>query len=188
VSLSCSWRGFLAMASFAAVLPLWTPAGNAQDEGAALLERRVKSALLYRFINYFEWPAGSFPEPGTPFTIGIVGADARAGELEEFAAGRTVLNRPLAVRRFRPADTAFPAHLVFVGAQESAALGRIARAAPAYAVIVSETEDGLRQGAVINFVIVNGQVRFDISLEAARKRNLRVSSRLLAVAHSVQGN
>jgi hypothetical protein len=50
---------------------------------------------------------------------------------------------------------------------------------------VTESADGLRNGSVINFIIVDGQVRFEVSLEAAQRRNLRLSSRLLSVAHTV---
>ena len=42
------------------------PARAVQDEAAGALERRVKAALLYRFINYVEWPQSAFEEqPGS---------------------------------------------------------------------------------------------------------------------------
>jgi hypothetical protein len=53
-------------------------------------------------------------------------------------------------------------------------------------LIVSESPGALRQGSIVNFVVVDGRVRFDVSLEAAERRGLRLSSRLLAVAKSVQ--
>jgi len=65
-------------------------------------------------------------------------------------------------------------------------LGAILRAAPQNALVVTEWEHALKQGSVINFVIVDGQVRFEISLETAQRRNIRMSSRLLSVAHSVR--
>lgn len=158
------------------------------EDTATLLERRVKAALIYRLTNYVEWPDAAFSGPATPFHIEIAGADALAAELAEFAADRRVLNRPLVVRRRGAgADPGREAQLLFVGREESSQLPGIVRSAPPNALIVTESEHALRMGSVVNFIIVDGQVRFEISLEAAQRRNLRLSSRLLSVAHAVHG-
>jgi hypothetical protein len=52
-------------------------------------------------------------------------------------------------------------------------------------LVVTEWDNALREGSVINFVSVDGQVRFEVSLEAAQRRHLRLSARLLSVAHQV---
>lgn len=165
-----------------------TSARTATDEAAAvLLERRVKAALIYRLTNYVEWPESAFADASSPFGIGIAGADLLAAELTEFAAGRRVLNRPLAVRRrARKAESFKDVQLIFIGREETAQLAGIIRAAPPNALIVTESENALALGSVVNFVIVEGQVRFEVSLEAAQKRNLRLSSRLLSVAQAVR--
>jgi hypothetical protein len=51
---------------------------------------------------------------------------------------------------------------------------------------VTEVENGLLQGSVINFRVVEDRVRFEVSLPAAEKNNVRLSSRLLSVAYQVQ--
>jgi hypothetical protein len=53
-------------------------------------------------------------------------------------------------------------------------------------VVVTECDSGLQQGAVINFRIIDEHVRFDVSLDAAERNNVRLSSRLLTVANRVQ--
>ena len=158
----------------------------AADDASAILERRVKAALLYRFLNYVEWQEPLQPAANAPFTIAVVGADPLAAELAEFAAGRAVQNHPLAVRTLRATDPVREAHVVFVGRGETSNLAAIARGAP-NALIVTESDDGLAQGAVINFRLVDGQVRFDVALDAAKRRGLRLSARLLSVAYSIQG-
>jgi len=163
------------------------PCLAAAQDNAAVLERRVKAAQLYRFINYVEWPAAAFAQPDAPFVVGVAGADALADELSEFAAGRTVVNRPLVVRKIRQVDMAKDVQVLFVARTETPAFDSYLRAAPANALIVTDNDTGLALGSVINFVIVEGQVRFEVSLEAARRRNIRLSSRLLSVAYSVLG-
>jgi hypothetical protein len=174
-------------AALALALVLCAAPAPAQDERAPVLERRVKAALLYRFLNYVEWPAAAFAGPHDPVVIAIAGADALAAELADFVATRKVLNRTLAVRAVRGAEKAHEAQVLFVGAGAAAQLGALARSAQPSALVVAESADALQLGSVINFVIVDGQVRFEVSLDAARQRNLRLSSRLLSVAYHVHG-
>jgi hypothetical protein len=179
-------RHALILVAVVVVLAIPMHGRSAIDEAATLLERRVKAALLYRLTNYVEWPSTAFSSPDAPFNIGIAGADQLAAELTEFAAERRILNRPLLVqRRARSADAMKNAQVVFVGREEAAQLSNIIRSAPPSALIVTESEDGLRHGSVINFLVVDGQVRFEVSLEAAQRRNLRLSARLLSVAYAV---
>jgi hypothetical protein len=175
-------RAFLALLL---ALAAAAPSAATAQEDAAVLERRVKGALLYRVIAYVEWPESAFPRPDSPFVIGILGNDALATELQAFAAGRSVEKRPIAVRRLRASDSLKDVQLLFIAASETHQLERLVRGAGA-TLIVTESPGALQQGSVINFTIVNDQVRFDISLDSARSRNLRMSSRLLSVAHHVR--
>lgn len=178
-----SWRraGMAALLALAAALP---GAAAAQEEAAAL-ERRVKGALLYRFISYVEWPAAAFAGPDAPLVIGVIGNDTLASELQAFTAGRTAEKRSISVRRLRATDPLKDVHLLFIGRAESGQLERIARGRTP-TLIVTEWPGALQEGSVINFVLVNDQVRFDISLEAARQRGLKLSSRMLSVANEVR--
>ncbi|MGH8742310.1 MAG: YfiR family protein, partial [Burkholderiales bacterium] len=145
----------------------------------------VKGALLHRFIAYVEWPESAFAGPDSPLVIGILGNDTLAAELQAFEAGRRADKRPITVRRVRAPDNLKDVHLLFIDGAERQQLERAARAAP-FALIVTEWPNALKQGSVINFTLVNDQLRFEISLESARQRNLRLSSRLLSVAHDVR--
>jgi hypothetical protein len=46
---------------------------------------------------------------------------------------------------------------------------------------------GLDEGGVINFLIVDRRVRFEVSMNAAQRAGLRISSQLLSVAVRVRG-
>ncbi len=142
--------------------------------------------MLYRFANYVEWPASAFAGPDAPFTIGILGADALADELAEFAAGRTILDRRLQVRRLRNLETIRDVQVLFIGGNDPPSIAATARMRYPGLLIVTEAEGALQRGSVINFILVSGQVRFEISIDSARRSNLKLSSRLLSVAYAVQ--
>jgi hypothetical protein len=152
---------------------------------APALERRVKAAFLYKFLGYADFPAGSFADASTPVSIGVVGADDMAAELTRIAAGRLVTGRMITVRALREQDLAQPLHVLFVAGQDDARAARLLRAANAQ-LTVTECDGGLRSGSIINFTIIDDRVRFDVSLDAAEKKNVKLSSRLLTVANRVQ--
>jgi hypothetical protein len=53
-------------------------------------------------------------------------------------------------------------------------------------LVVTECDNGLQLGSVINFRIVDERVRFDVALDAAERNGIKLSSRLLTVANRVQ--
>jgi hypothetical protein len=159
--------------------------GNGAGNGSTL-ERRVKAAFLYKFLGYAEFPPGAFFDRSSAVTIGVVDADDLAAELARAVAGRTINNRPVVVRVLRDTDVQAPLHLLFVGGADPVRVGRTVRQAGSAMLVVTECQDGLRQGSVINFRIIDERVRFDVSLDAAERNGVKLSSRLLTVANRVQ--
>jgi hypothetical protein len=53
-------------------------------------------------------------------------------------------------------------------------------------LVVTECDNGLQLGSVINFRLVDERVRFDVALDAAERNGIKLSSRLLTVANRVQ--
>ena len=168
------------------VLSAAAPRALADAGGAQALERRVKAAFLYKFLGYAEFPAHAFADPSGPLTIAVVGSDDMAAELARIATGRSIAGRPIAVRQVAVQEPPPPVHLLFVAGSDSERAGRVLRAAPGAFLTVTECDGGLRHGSVINFRIVDERVRFDVSLDAAEKKNVKLSSRLLTVANRVQ--
>lgn len=160
---------------------------NAQAaEGAETLEQRVKAAFLYKFAGYVEWPAKSFARPETPVMIGVMGNEVLAAELVEAVTGRTVNDRMVVVKRLKAGESLSGIHILFVGRAESARLDQLAQSAqPRSILTVTESDGALARGSVINFVLTDGRVRFEIARDTAEKSGLKLSSRLLAVAQQV---
>lgn len=155
----------------------------AQEETG--LEYRVKAAFLYKFASYVEWP--SERQASGPLVIGVAGSDEVAQELARLAAGRHVGNRPLTVRQVNDADSVSDLHVLFVGRGYSRSVEPLLRRARRDSVLtVTESEDAFNSGSTINFKLVEGRVRFDVSLPAVERSGLRLSSRLLSVAHRVR--
>lgn len=172
----------LRLATWLAAAALCGMASAAHAQQAA--EATVKAAFLYKFAGYVEWPDSALAPSDAPFTIGIIGADEVAAELERLVPGRTVMNRRIAVRRLKESDAVKGVHLLFIGRDSNPRV--MMRAAQQQGTLtVTETERGLEMGSSINFVNVDDRVGFEVSLDAAEKSGLRISSRMLAVARRV---
>ena len=156
------------------------------DGRSALLERRVKAAFLYKFGGYVEWQPWAFPTPDAPFTIGVVGDDALARELAIVVADRMIGTRRVLVTALAERDSVQVLQMLFVARSASPQLSQLMRDIRQRPVlVVTEWEGALNEGSMINFVLRNARVRFEISLSQAERHGLALSSRLLGVARSV---
>jgi hypothetical protein len=173
------------VAALALAMLLFPTTLRAQDP--TVPEHRVKAAFLYQFAGYVEWPPNSFAEPDSPVTIAVIGAEPVATELKQLVTGRTVRGRPVTVRAMKPGETLAGIHILFIGSAENARLAQIVQGAKQRPVLtVTEADGALGHGSMINFVIIDRRVRFEVALDAVEKSGLRLSSRLLAVAQQVK--
>jgi hypothetical protein len=171
----------LAMVLATAALPGRAAAADAKTES------QLKAAFVYKFLSYIEWPAASFAQPDSPVVIGVCGADALAEELGAVVAARTIDGRPLTVRVLRRDEALSGLHVLFIGKAAEQSAQRLAEAKDHALLTVTESPQAFALGSAINFVLVDDKVRFDVSLRAAEAANLKISSRLLAVARKVIG-
>ena len=144
----------------------------------------VKAAYLFRFASYVEWPEAARADP--VFVIGVVGAEDVAVHLDHLLNGMSVRGKPAKVRRVTTVEQLEGVHILYVGAR----VFRSSRPLRAQAIrkpilIVTDASEGLDGGGVINFIEVNRNLRFEISLDAAERSNLKIDSALLSVAARV---
>jgi hypothetical protein len=166
----------LAGACIAFAAALWPAGAGAQQSS----EHSVKAAFLYKFAAYVEWPA---TRPDAPFVIATLAADEVAAELASILPGRAVAGRPAVVRKVKEGEPLQDVQMLFVGKRAGEARDVIEAARKQGILIVTETS--LEQGGTINFVVAENRVSFEVSLEAAERSGLRISSRMLSVARRV---
>jgi hypothetical protein len=167
-----------------AVASGFSPTCLAQSD-EQIAEYKVKAAFLYKFASYIEWPAQVFERPESPIVIGVAGADPLSDELAQVVSGRSIGGRPVEVRKLRRGAPLNGLHILFVGRADHGSSDVLASAKGRPVLTVTESEDAFALGSMINFVIVDDRVRFDVALREAELANLKVSARLLRVARKV---
>lgn len=161
--------------------------GASAAESWSQPEYPVKAAFLYKFALYVEWPESAFETETSPLVVGVRGPDQLIAQVEDAVRDRDLDGRPFVVRRITGRE--FDAvHLLFVAGSEQSRVSRLLPLPERRAtLVVTESPAGLDAGAVINFVIRDDRVRFDVDLESAEKYGLKLSAQLLKIARRVRG-
>jgi hypothetical protein len=145
----------------------------------------VRAAFLHRFASYVEWPPEAFGEG--PFVIAVVGGEGVAKNLEELLPGLTVQGRPAIVRRIARTSDLDGVHIIYVSPEMMARTRDLRAAAQQRPIlVVTEANEGLDEGGVINFLESAKKLRFEVSLAAADRARLKIDSSLLSVALRVE--
>jgi hypothetical protein len=145
----------------------------------------VEAVYLYRFGDYIEWPPQALSGPR--FLIAVLGDDEVAEALSRVLKDHSVGRLPASVRRARSLHDLADAQMIYVGEGYRGDLHEVISSLGHRPVLVVTYEaDALDAGSMVNFVIADGRVRFEVSLTSATRAGLKISSQLLAVAVRVQ--
>jgi len=171
---------------FLLVLAVWV--GSRAPLAAQNLagELDVKAAFLYNFAKFVEWPAESFATPSSPLVIAVVGDEPFAAALDRTVAGKAVQGRPIVVKRSKPLDDPLSCHIPFISALERNSIPQLLEKVRGASILtVGEAEGFAQRGGIINLLVTDNKLVFEINDRSARASGLRISSKLLTLARTV---
>lgn len=190
--IGCLWAGAVARAILllaALLLTAFNPPGvRLVDAAQSPTEFQVKAAYLFNFLKFVEWPDDPGADPHGKWIIGFVGDTPVSDELERLVEGKSVLGRDLQVRKFQPGDNLSACNILFIGESQKKRLPAILAALRGSSVLtVADMENFISAGGMVAFVVEDSRVKVAIDVAATGRARLRVSSKLLALAHIVGG-
>jgi hypothetical protein len=158
-------------------------------EDADAMPQRVKAAFLAKFAAYVDWPPHAFASSASPLVIGVSGGEIVARDVAQVVEGRTVAGRPVQVHRIAAdEDIDDCCHILYVGADTRRdRIAELLEHARGRAMLTVTDLDDQPPGSVINFLVVDNHVRFDISRPAAEHNGLQIRAQLLSVARQAIG-
>lgn len=144
---------------------------------------QLKSAFIYKFATFIDWPANK----GKTLTL-CVGVPDDAMQYFSDLAGKPVGGMKLAVRQLLPDDSAAGCGILFVASEENDNFDAwLSELDDAQVLTIGESHGWLKKGLVMRLVMQDNRVAFDVNLEAARGENIEINSRLLRLARKVYG-
>jgi hypothetical protein len=152
------------------------------------VEYKLKAACLYNFARFVEWPSKAFGAESDPLVIAVVGPNPFGSLLDEIVKGRTINNRPVAVRYVSSPRQLNGAHVAFVARDAKTRDAQaISDLTSQHVLTVGEDSGFLKDGGSIQFVVVEKKIRFAIAEEAAGKAGLKIGAQLMSLALPAKG-
>ena len=178
-------RKKLVAAMFAAALAATLPSASAAQEYVPG-ESRSKARFLATFPSFVDWPDGAFTSPNAPLVFCVLG-DFRFGTtLAEVSRDSMPHGHSVSVRWVRNDQQFTGCHVLFVSSSEQSHYAKvIASLKGSSTFTVGETKNFLAAGGMISISFESEVMHFEVNLSSAREANVRISSRLLALAHRV---
>jgi hypothetical protein len=158
-------------------LMVFAPAALSDD----LPEYRLKTAFLYNFALFTEWPANV----GSTLNLCVYGRDPFGEEIEALQ-GKPVGDRRMVVRRVASVEGLTVCQIVFIADASVDAISRVLSSLRGGTVLtVADVPGAARLGVALNMNVVKNKITFEANLAAARAANLKLSSKLLSLATEV---
>jgi hypothetical protein len=174
--------GSLSLGIAMMLLLLGRPSSNAQT----VSEYQVKAAYVYNFAKFVEWPAQDFAGPSAPMQLCVLSDPSFESELDRIVKGKFVAGRPVVIILVQSAEQSRTCQVLFINSSQSKQARNIVEALRHTSVLtVGENKGFVEIGGIINFVLRDDRVQFEINHRAANQAGLRISSRLLSVATMV---
>jgi hypothetical protein len=167
--------------AMALLLPMWQFAS-----AASVSEVKLKSAFLYNFTKFVEWPAERFVNASEPIVIGLMADEPMRAEIATIVANRLVNGRSLVIRPVVSVADMQASHILFVSSYEQARYTSMRNRALLSAVLmVGEGESCQLSGAGICFVQQGEKLRFEINIDIVEHSHLKIGAQLQKLAIAV---
>jgi len=145
---------------------------------------QVKAAYLYNFAKFVEWPPEAYRAADDPAIICAVGDDRTAEILQQSVSGKKANGRRVEARNPRTARDMRSCHILFIGFSEKNRIADLLRDLEnSHVLTVGQTGQFIPLGGMINLAQNDGRIELEIDAETAEAAGLKISSRLLVVAH-----
>lgn len=151
----------------------------------------IKAAYLYNFSKYIDWPEEFQSENFNTrenFIIGLVESDPFGSTLQEIAERKTVNGKNIRIIYIDRIEDYTTCHILFIpkNASDEFTSAILDKTQNHSTLIIGEEDGFARNKGMINFIEVNNKIRFEINVNLAERRKLRISSKLLKVGKIIE--
>ena len=175
-------RPFLTAAASLVAASAWVSLPSAQAREPQRVDG-LKAGYLFNFLKFVEWPPLA---PADILTLCLLGESGVYEAIAEGLAEKRVGARRIVARRISPAEPLAQCQVLYIDAGQFATVSGLIAARPTALLTVSDAPDFLHNGGIISLFDEGNRLRFRISVDNARRADLRISSNLLQLASAVE--
>jgi hypothetical protein len=147
---------------------------------------KYKSMFILNFIRYIGWPEAS--KQGD-FIIGIVKDATIAENLKTQTVGKKFGYQNIVVKEFKNAEEITDCQLLYFSNNQNYSKNADLvkqKLNGRNSLIITETEGATKNGSMINFVLRDDKLKFEISSENADAFGLKFSSSLTSLSNAIE--
>lgn len=148
-------------------------------------EIKYKASFTLNFIRYIGWPE---EQTKGDFVIGVLKNKQLATLLKEQAGGKKFGFQDIVIKEFASPTEVTRCQVLYVGS--SVSLSKygptiIENCGGKQFLLIAEAEGAIEKGAMINFVLDNDVLKFELSATNAAKMGLTYSSKLSTMSSAI---
>jgi hypothetical protein len=160
---------------------------NVQAQNAHPTEYDVKAAYLFNFSRFVVWPARGAETANESFAICVLGRDPFGSSLTATIARETVAGKNVVAKQIVSPQDAGHCQVLFISSSEDRRLKQILEVLGTESILtVSDLPRFTERGGMVQFVLVENRVRFEVNSATTERAGLTLSSELLKVAANVR--
>jgi hypothetical protein len=153
-----------------ALLFLFAITGIAQAQS----QEKIYSTLILNVAKGIQWPEGY---ADTELVIGVVEYGPLEDELKTIASAIRLGGKTIQVRHVSGTEDLSDCDVVFLPAFKAKTLPRYLTYAPTAPILfITNKTDLAKQGSGINFILVQGKMKYEINCKAIEARGMKISA------------
>jgi hypothetical protein len=150
-------------------------------------EYEVKAALIEKFSRFVEWQVKKDPQKS--FKIGVLGKKNYSNIIEELYSNWKIKGRKVEITYPVTDEEIISCDIIFISSSYTHNIKYLLELiANKQILTISDRENDLQNGIMINMYLNRKKVIYDINLTSFRKSGLKVSSLLLDAAKIVHND
>lgn len=140
----------------------------------------AQAIFIYNFLMQIQWPGGTINDK---YVIGIIGKSTTYDYLKSYTANRLISTKPIEIVEFATVEQISNCQVLFITYGKSSLISSINQQLKGKSVLtVGEKTGIINQGAVIEFAIIGGKLRYKLNEDNAKAQQLFLSSALVNMA------
>ncbi len=161
-------------------------AGIIYAQGQTADLAKYKSMFTLNFMRYIGWPDNA---KDGDFVIGVLKNSTMANDLKTMTQGKKFGFQNIVIKEFKNIEDITECQMLYVDGNVnfsknaeviSQKLGK------KNSLIITDNKGAIASGSMINFVITNNQLKFEVSAENAEKSGLKLSNTLLSMNNAIR--
>ncbi|HIA12788.1 MAG TPA: YfiR family protein [Flavobacteriales bacterium] len=144
--------------------------------GFSQSKEQVYAGIIFHIMKYVEWPQHA---DINSMSVGVLNDNQLTAALNKVAAGKRIVFKNLEIVKFSDLANLKNTNVLFVPKKMTADLGNIMKNVNTKEILViSEKKSKGEEGAAINFVELQGKLRFELYTKVLSATDLKISEQL----------